>query len=96
MNNPGPRLPEFNAILLCRTFQEVKHLLVGNNSVLYDRLDVFRASSSIVTSRSVCAPFDAWIRWSQCMLTGTAHRERPALMNCNLLIPISDLRELFH
>ena len=85
VNDTGSRLPELDSVLLGRALQEIKYLLVGDESALFFRSDVIHeAQQKIVTSRSACAPLDAWIRWSQCILTGTAHRERPALMNCNL------------
>ena len=93
MDDSGARFPELNPILLGCTFQEVEHLLVGDDGALFRRSEAFHGvQQNVVTSRSACAPLDAWIRWSQCMLTGTAHLERPALMNCNLPIRVSELR----
>ena len=34
------------------------------------------------------------MRWSQCMLVGTAHRERPALMNCSLITRVTKVKTL--
>ena len=97
VDNSGARLPEFDPVLLGCAFQEVEHLLVGYNGALFRRSEAFHGvQRNVVTSRSACAPLEAWIRWSQCMLTGTAHRERPALMNCNLPIPVSELRQRRH
>jgi hypothetical protein len=64
-----------------------------SNTSLFDMRDFYanrqrsegwRVKGRKETSKSDLAPVDAWMRWSQWMLTGTAHRERPALMNCNL------------
>ena len=97
MDDSGPRLPELDSVLLGRALEKVKYLLVGNKSTLWLKSEEFCGlQGNMVTSRSACAPLDAWIRWSQCMLTGTAHRERPALMNCNLLIPVGELKRHLH
>jgi len=94
VDNSGARLPELDPVLLGRAFQEVEHFLVGDDGALLRKSEAFHGvQQNVVTSRSACAPLEAWIRWSQCMLTGTAHRERPALMNCNLAIPVSELRQ---
>lgn len=39
-----------------------------------------------LASRSLSAPVSARMRWSQCMLAGTAHLVIPALMNCRRAI----------
>lgn len=97
VDNSGSRFPEFDSVLPSRALQEVEYLLVGDKSTLFCRLDVFLGvQRNMITSRSACAPLDAWIKWSQCMLTGTAHLERPALMNCNLQIPVSELVQRLH
>ena len=63
VDNSGPRLPELNPVLLSCTLQEVEYLFVGDERVLCDGSDMFRETCrNIVTSRSACAPLDAWIR----------------------------------
>ena len=94
VDDSGSGLPELDPVLLGRALQEVKYLLIGDKSTLFRGSEALHVvQQNTVTSRSACAPLDAWIRWSQCMLTGTAHRERPALMNCSLSIPVSESRQ---
>ena len=44
------------------------------------------ALTSLAVARSVLAPTSAVMRWSQCIVVGTATRGRPLEMNCSVAI----------
>lgn len=48
MNNARAGFPEFDAIFASRTFQEVKHLFVGDYGSLH-HLSIYQKISSVLT-----------------------------------------------